>query len=154
MSKLLYKTINPIVKTILRSPLHGLMSRNTLLLEFTGRKSGRKLATPISYHIRDGAAHCMTSRQFAWWRNLKSDSQVGITLKGKVHHCHPVVEDKDTALIASALTAFLRAVPRDAPHSGVRLDTNGIPNAEDVRRAAQGMIYLKFPLESNHGERI
>ena len=151
MSKLLYKTINPIVKTILKSPLHGLMSSNTLLLEFTGRKSGRKLATPISYHIHNGAAHCMTSRDFVWWRNLKTKGPVTVTIRGKVHSCQPIVEDKDTDLIATALAEFLRAVPRDAPHSGVRLDSTGTPNADDVRQAAQGMIYLKFPLEHYHG---
>ena len=48
MSNLLYGLINPAVCSLLRSPLHGLMSKNTLLLEFTGRKSGRLLSTPIS----------------------------------------------------------------------------------------------------------
>ena len=47
MSKHLYRTINPIVRTILRSPFHGLMCKNTLLLEFTGRKSGRTLLPPL-----------------------------------------------------------------------------------------------------------
>jgi len=38
MSNLLYGLINPAVCSLLRSPLHGLMSKNTLLLEFAGRK--------------------------------------------------------------------------------------------------------------------
>ena len=31
--------------------------RNTLLLEFTDRCSGRILSTPISYHEREGVLH-------------------------------------------------------------------------------------------------
>ena len=56
-----YKLLNPPVKRLLRSGLHGLTSKNTLLLEFTGRKSGRALSTPISYYLKDGAAHCFTT---------------------------------------------------------------------------------------------
>ena len=43
----IYKWINPPIKFLLASPLHGIMSSNTLLLDFTGRKSGRALSTPI-----------------------------------------------------------------------------------------------------------
>jgi hypothetical protein len=146
MSKLLYKTINPIVKTLLKSPFHGLMSDNTLLLEFVGRKSGRSLSTPISYHIHDGAAHCMTSREFAWWRNLTSIKPVTITIKRQAIQCTPVVETTDVELITRELDAFLRAVPRDAAHACVRLDKDGAPDPQDVMQAAQGMVYLKFPL--------
>ena len=62
MSKALYSLINPVVKVILRSPLHGLMSRNTILLEFKGRKSGKIYSTPVSYHDTDGALHCFRCR--------------------------------------------------------------------------------------------
>lgn len=64
MSNLLYKVINPIVKGLLRSPLHGLMSKNTMLIEFKGRKSGRMFTTPVSYHIEGDRVHCFTSQEF------------------------------------------------------------------------------------------
>ncbi len=40
---------NPLVTWLLRSPLRWLMDRNTLLLTYTGRKSGRTYTFPISY---------------------------------------------------------------------------------------------------------
>ena len=45
MANTLYRLINPHVRALLRSPLHGLMSRNTLLLSFNGRKTGKLLST-------------------------------------------------------------------------------------------------------------
>jgi hypothetical protein len=40
----------------LRSPLHGILSKNFLLINFTGRKSGRVFTTPVSYSQDDSAA--------------------------------------------------------------------------------------------------
>ena len=45
---------NPFMKTVLRSPLHGMISRRLLLITFTGRKSGKVFTTPISYE-QEGA---------------------------------------------------------------------------------------------------
>lgn len=34
------KLYNPLVSWLLRSPLHGVMSKSTMLVTFTGQKSG------------------------------------------------------------------------------------------------------------------
>ena len=146
MSKRLYRVINPVVKKILRSPLHGVLSQNTLLLEFTGRKSGRKLSTPVSYHSSDGIAHCFTRKSFVWWKNLNSGEPVYATIKGKRHLVRPEVEAENSEIKGEALRHFLRAVPRDAPHSGVSLDTNGDPNVDDIQRVVSDMVYVRLPL--------
>ena len=145
MSKRLYRAINPAVKKILRSPLHGVLSQNTLLLEFTGRKSGRKLSTPVSYHLTDGIAHCFTRKSFVWWKNLNSGEPVYVTIKGKRHLVRPEVEAENSEVKGQALRHFLRAVPRDAPHSGVSLDTNGDPNVDDIQRVVSDMVYVRLP---------
>jgi len=36
---------------ILRSPLHVLLSRNTLLITFKGRRSGKQFTTPVNYAL-------------------------------------------------------------------------------------------------------
>ncbi len=151
MSALLYGLINPPVKRLLRSSLHGLMSRNTLLLEFTGRKSGRALSTPISYHLDGQAAHCFTSRSFGWWRNLVTAQKVQLTVQGQRMRSTPQVEISDHELMGARLAAFLRAVPRDASHAGVKLDKDGNPDPADIRRVVPDMVYLRFPLETNSG---
>ena len=149
MSRRLYRVINPIVKRILRSPLHGVLSKNTLLLEFTGRKSGRKLSTPVSYYSTDGVAHCFTRKSFNWWNNLESGEPVYVTIKGKRHPVTPEVEAENSEIKGQALSHFLRAVPRDAPHSGVALDTNGDPNVDDIQRVVSDMVYVRLPLPNS-----
>lgn len=136
----IYKWINPPIKYLLRSPLHGLMSSNTLLLEFTGRKSGRNLSTPISYHIQDGGAHCFTSQSFHWWRNLTNGQTVTLTIAGQAIRTEPEVVTENMPVMEAALGRFLSAVPRDASHSGVQLDPDGHPNEADIKRVVPGMV--------------
>ena len=146
MSAWLYRLINPPVKRLLRSSLHGLMSKNTLLLEFQGRKSGRALSTPISYYVDGQAAHCFTNRNFGWWRNLSNGQDVRVTIQGKTWRATPEVETNDHDLMSVQLSAFLRAVPRDASHAGVTLSEDGEPDPSDISRVISDMVYLKFPL--------
>jgi len=146
MTNLYFKIVNPIVKTILRSPLHGLMSHNTILLKFTGRTSGKTFFTPISYHLADNTVHCFTSLQSKWWRNLSEEREVTITLKGKTFTVTPKLNHEDTGAVQSALYEFLLAVPRDAPHSGVSLGEAQKPSIIDIKKVAPGLVHIQLPL--------
>jgi hypothetical protein len=42
------KLYNPIVIWLLRSPLHSLMDKSTILVTITGRKSGKIYTVPVS----------------------------------------------------------------------------------------------------------
>ena len=47
------RMMNKLPLFLLRSPLHGVMSKRVLLVTFTGRKSGKAYTTPVSY-MREG----------------------------------------------------------------------------------------------------
>lgn len=152
MSNFLYKFINPPIKRLLKSPFHRVLSKNTLLLEFKGRRSGRGLSTPISYYVAGGRAHCFTSKEYGWWRNLLDDAIVQIVVKGESIKtvASVVVETDDKVcsrkMMADALYMFLLAVPRDASHAGVRLGADGKPDLGDINRVISGMVYLSFEI--------
>jgi len=138
----LYKVINPIVRGLLRSPLHGLMSKNTLLLEFEGRKTGRPLSTPISYNEADGVLRGFTDRGFGWWRNLEQ-GRVHATVRGQRSEVRAEIGLEETE-IREGLRSFLRAVPRDASHAGVALAADGTPSEEDIARVVGNMVHVVF----------
>ena len=69
------KLYNPIVILLLHSPLHSLMDKSTILITFTGRKSGKTYTIPVSY-VRDGDTLMMISqREHSWWKNLRGGAQ-------------------------------------------------------------------------------
>jgi hypothetical protein len=61
--------LNPIAKVILRSPLHGVMSRRLMLITFAGRRSGKHYTTPISY-VQEGHT-LLLGVGGPWWKNLR-----------------------------------------------------------------------------------
>ena len=79
---LLYRLLNPVVIALLRSPLHPILSGNTLVLEYEARRSGRRLRTPISYRQDDSGIHAFASVSSQWWRNLAARPAVRLTLAG------------------------------------------------------------------------
>lgn len=144
MSDLFFKIVNPVVKTLLRSPLHRAMSHNTVLLEFTGHKSGRSLSTPVSYVISGDELQCFTSHP--WWKNLRQSKEITLVLQGKRRKGIPRVTINEPETIAAALAPFLVLVPRDAPHAEVALDANGQPDSADIERAAQRLVLVTIKL--------
>jgi deazaflavin-dependent oxidoreductase (nitroreductase family) len=79
------RTVNPLIKGVLRSPLHGLVSRRLALVTVTGRRSGRSYTFPVSY-TQDGETVKITvgwPQRKRWWRNLRDGGPVTIRLRGK-----------------------------------------------------------------------
>jgi hypothetical protein len=136
---LIYSIVNPIVGLLLRSPLHGVLSKNTLLISFTGRKSGKLYSTPLSY-MRDGnTITCMTTGK--WWKNVRGGAPVTVWLEGKRLH-GMATPDTDRAHVTDAMQPFFRRVRRDARMYGVKLDDEGRPDPEDCTRAAQKTVMV------------
>jgi F420H(2)-dependent quinone reductase len=75
--------INAGVRTILRSPWHGMMSPRLLLLTFTRCKSGKAFTTPIRY-VQEGETLWLRVA-YPWWKNLVEEATVRVLLRGKMH---------------------------------------------------------------------
>jgi len=72
---------NPIVRAILRSPLHGMMSKGLCLLSVTGRKTGRVVTFPVGYARMDEALFIVSDH--TWYKNLAKNPEVEVLLAGK-----------------------------------------------------------------------
>ena len=70
---------NIVARPLLSSPLGGLFDR-TMLLEFTGRRTGRKFKVPVSRHVVDGEVMAFTDSPWRW--NFDGGAPVKVTFKG------------------------------------------------------------------------
>ncbi len=136
--------LNNTMKLVLRSPLHGMVSKTTLLITFTGRKSGKTYTTPVSYS-QNGDQVTIFSHA-TWWKNLRGNSQVTLRLRGREVRglAEPVAEDKHA--VAIGLVEHLRKVPSDARYYGVTYDEHGNPRAEEAEKAAQSVVMIRVQL--------
>ncbi|MBT4519136.1 MAG: nitroreductase family deazaflavin-dependent oxidoreductase [Halieaceae bacterium] len=149
---LLYKIINPIVKALLASPVHGLMSDNTVVLYTRGRKTGRAYSTPVSYMQESKVLHCFTARTSPWWRNVAAMAKIEVLLQGQRRTATPAVILDDDARKNEVLTRFLRAVPRDAAFSGVTMLSSGEPDGDDIARVVSNMVLVELHLSEDSSE--
>ncbi len=72
---------NPLMRRLIDSPLHWPLSRWFAVLAWTGRKTGRRYSTPVSY-VRDGRTAYVTTGD-RWWRNLTGGARVAMRSAGR-----------------------------------------------------------------------
>jgi hypothetical protein len=95
--------VNPIVRRLLRSPVHDLLGASTVLVGFRGRRSGRRLTTPANA-LSDGDDLTLTSlRRRAWWRNLRGGARVTITVGGRERPGRAEVPEPEPGEVAATM---------------------------------------------------
>jgi deazaflavin-dependent oxidoreductase (nitroreductase family) len=136
--------VNNTMKFLLRSPLHGLISKAIVLISFTGRKSGKTYSTPVSYSQSGSQVFIFTHAE--WWKNLRGGAPVTLRLRGRDVQGRADVVAEDKQAVAAGLSAHLRQVPNDAQFYGVTFDDQKNPRAEEVAQAAQTVVMVRVSL--------
>jgi hypothetical protein len=79
------KRLNPALRWLLRSPLHGLLSGQLCLVRYEGRRSGRQIEIPVGYQDVGDAIVVMISHAPSrlWWRNFLEPRPATLTIRGR-----------------------------------------------------------------------
>ena len=142
--KLLFRLLNPIVKFILDSPFHFIISKNLLALTFYGKKTGKKYKTPLSYLQKDNNIFCLTDQPNIWWKNLILQSEAEISLKGNRVRCSAIAELESDS-IEEMLTDLINHSPIDAFFAGIKF-VDGKPDSRSIKEAVQRLVLLRLSL--------
>lgn len=137
---------NPIMRALLRSPLHFFISNNMMLMTYTGRKSDKSYTIPVNYLTIEEALYTISTRERVWWRNLRGGAEVSLRLQGSdVPARAESIEDPGE--VAQLLEQTFAADPRMASYMDVCISRDGSPNSEDVVRLAQEKVVVSAILE-------
>lgn len=133
--------INPVIKGVLRSPLHGSMSRFLMVLTFTGRKSGKRYSTPVGY-FRDGDTISFFTER-PWWKNLQDGAPVEMLvqrqkLRGRANAV------TDSMEIAQVMLSEMHelGVESTARRLRLKVESGVTPSLEDIAAQTQGRIMI------------
>lgn len=137
-------SVNKAMKFILRSPLHGMVSKSILLITFTGRKSGKTYTTPVSYSQSGNQVTIFTHA--SWWKNLRTAAPVTLHIQGQDRQGFPEAIVEDKRAISAELAAHLQNVPSDARWYGVTFDENKAPRVEDIAKAVESVVMIHVQL--------
>jgi hypothetical protein len=140
----MFKILNPIMTTILKSPVHKVVSDGILILTFKGIKSGKEYSTPVSYFMDDGTVYCFTHAQ--WWRNLVNGAEVKVRLRGKDYIGYALAEPDDMAQKTVAMRTMVISKPQEAGFYNVTFDSDGQPVVEEVLKAAEEAVLIRISL--------
>jgi deazaflavin-dependent oxidoreductase (nitroreductase family) len=135
------RVVNALPKLILRSPLHSLMSKQFLLLIYTGRKSGKRYTVPISYVEVGETLLLATDRP--WWKNVRGSAQVQVWLRGKKREARTEVVT-DEATIRELYRSILSENPTQAWFMSIKPGSDGWPDPDDLHLAVErGVAVIK-----------
>ncbi|HEX9012424.1 MAG TPA: nitroreductase/quinone reductase family protein, partial [Anaerolineaceae bacterium] len=132
---------NSIVAGLLRSPLHGVMSASTLVITVTGRKTGRKISTPVNYIQEGQTLWILSSRERTWWRNIRGGTKVSLRLRGR-EVAGTAEALLDPQVVCTHLAEYVRRMPASAGPLGIRM-AGGEPDPGDVARAAASRLMVR-----------
>ena len=138
--------VNPVVRLLLRSPLHPVLRRSLVILSYQGRKTGRWHSLPCMY-ARDGQDPYVVPGQpdcKVWWRNLRQRTPVRLRLQGRDRE-GIATASSDPECVAAGLRRYLARYPKAAKPLGVRLDANGTPHG--TATAAHPLVVVSVHLD-------
>jgi hypothetical protein len=87
------RIVNPLMKMMLHTPFAGPARNQLMVVDFTGRKSGRPYSLVVSAHLVDGILYAMTS--LTWKNNFRDGAAAKVLLDGKTTAMHgELITDK------------------------------------------------------------
>jgi len=138
------RVANVFVSALLRSPLHGVLSGQLLVLSYTGRKSGRRYQLPIVY--RRDVENVTLIAGNPWWVNMRGGAPVTLRIAGvELRGVATPVEDREQA--ARALLALLEELPHFAKSYNAALTPEGHPDPASVRAAIATQVVVNVALD-------
>jgi len=100
-----YPILNPALKFLLRSPLHGVVSGSIMILIFEGRKTGKRYDIVVAYQQEGDKLY--TFSNVIRSKNFIGGAPVALRLRGKLVRATANVVD-DLALIGRVIQRIAR----------------------------------------------
>jgi deazaflavin-dependent oxidoreductase (nitroreductase family) len=144
------KSINAVVRPVLRSRFHWLLSRKLMLVTVRGRRTGRLHTFPVGYVQEGDVLHVLVGdyETKRWWRNLEAPAPVELTLRGRTVRATGVLLrwDSDSQALTAVLGRYVTAF-RGARHALQIPWQDGGPDPERLRAAARAVVMVRAQLE-------
>jgi hypothetical protein len=132
--ELLLKVVNPALRTALKTPL-GAALKQFMVLEFTGRKSGRKFSIPVSAHHLDGDLYAILEAQ--WKYNFRDGANAEVTTGGKTTRMHgELITDTATVADIAHRVAQNYGVKKAQMSMGMKFEGDTVPSLAEFTEAA------------------
>jgi hypothetical protein len=133
--------VNPVLRTLLRSPLHRLLSRWLILVSVEGRKTGRAYTVPVGRHQTGDAF--VVSASGAWRHNLRGGAAVRVVVDGREWPGYAELEERPDVVAR----AYEELLERSGPGMlGLRVNVARPPTVDEIAPAVarRGVAHIRL----------
>ena len=105
--------LNPLIRGLLESPLHGLLSRQLMVVSYDGRKTGRRVRFPTGYTVVGGEVVVLISHRAgrSWWRNFREPWPATLRIRGVERSVLGVAPEPGSEAFTRCFEETFRAQP-------------------------------------------
>lgn len=139
--EMLVRATNPVVRTLVQSPL-GRFIPALAVVDHVGRRSGARRRVVVGWHELDGRAFVVTPA--AWRANFSDGASARVRQHGRSRLMRGTLVS-DAALVADTLAAFFAAGGSPAS-CGLRIEADHRIDAHDVELVGRSIVW--FDLEA------
>jgi hypothetical protein len=128
------RLVNPIMGFLLRTPLAGPARKQLMVLNFTGRKTGRQFSIPLSAHLIGGDLYALTGAP--WKQNFRDGAPVRVVYDGRTTEMRGELI-RDRAVVSDLLLRCAESygVQRAQRMIGLRFRDQRIPTRDEFAEA-------------------
>jgi hypothetical protein len=141
----MFKLMNPFMKVLLRSRLHGILSGTLMLLTYQGRKTGKWYTNPVGYFNWD-QDEVMAFTTGRWWINLTDGRHVTLLIQGQRFEAIPTVIHEREAVIRTVAEFYSRLGLKKARMLPLGLPIDRLPTPEELQTIPTGIALVHFKL--------
>ena len=107
---------NAVVETVLKSPLHGIMSGKMVLIRYLGTRSGTEHTLPVQYADAHHGLVVVVGQPDTktWWRNFTTMGQAKVLLAGTwvPMTAHALLGSEDPEAVTPLLRSYAARFPK------------------------------------------
>jgi hypothetical protein len=139
------RLVNPIMRSLLRTPLLGGARQQLMVVGFNGRKTGRRYSVVVSAHDIGGELYALTGER--WSRNFRNGATAEVLHNGKSTAMQgELIEDPAAVADLYHRSAESYGAKTAQRMMGMKFRDQGVPTLEDfteaVNREKLGAIRL------------
>ncbi len=139
--------MNQLMFILLRLPVvHRVISKEILLISFTGQKSGKRYSTPVGYLKEGNKIIILTKRFRQWWHNFEQSAAVELRSEGHDYQGQAAALT-DVETMIPLLVHIVGVHHREAEIYGIKLLDNGKPDINSVQEIAPKLVVIQVEMK-------
>lgn len=142
-----FRAANVVVRPLLGSRLHPVLSGRLMLLSYTGGKTGHRYTFPVGY-FRWGDREVLTFSTQRWPAHIRQAGSIRLLIRGHWHEAVPTVITEDEAKADVIADFTQRNGTRAARGLTLGLPGDRQPDRHELLTAAAKTTITRFALTS------